>query len=61
MISSSKLIIVDNLNELLVYPHITFIWSCTKLVKSDNVTQKKLFDLCFKIHSGHFAADQNLR
>ena len=43
-------IIVDKLNELLVYPHITFMRSCTKLVKCDYLTQKKLFDLYFKIH-----------
>ena len=51
MLSSSHL--VDKLNELLVYPHTTFTWSCTKLVKCDNLTKKKLFDLCFKIHTGH--------
>ena len=45
-------IIVDKLNELLVYPHIIFMCSCTKLVKYDYLTQKKVFDLCFKIHSG---------
>ena len=44
-------IIVDKLNELPVYPHITFMWSCTKLFKCDYITQKKLFDVCFKIHS----------
>ena len=38
---SSVLIIVDKLNELLVYPHITFMRSCTKLVKCDYLTQKK--------------------
>ena len=46
-------IIVDKDNELLVYPHITLKWRCTKLVKCDYLTQIKLFDLCFKIHSGH--------
>ena len=46
-------IIVDKLNELLVYPHITFMRSCTKLVKSDYFTRIKRFDLCFKIHTGH--------
>ena len=45
-------IIVDKLNELLFYPHIIFMWSCTKLVKCDYLTQNKLFDLSFKIHSG---------
>ena len=52
-------IIVDKLNELLVYPHITFMRSCTKLVKCDYLTQKKLFDLYFKIHSGHHWSTSN--
>ena len=30
---------------MLVYPHITFMWSCTKRVKCEYLTQKKLFDL----------------
>ena len=53
-------IIVDKDNELLVYPHITLKWRCTKLVKFDYLTQIKLFDLCFKIHSGHHWSRSNL-
>ena len=51
--SKFMLIIVDKVNELLVYPHITFKWSFTKLVTRDYLTQIKLFDLYFKIQSGH--------
>ena len=51
-------IVVDKLNKLLVYLHITFMWSCTKLAKCDCLTQIKVFDFCIKIHSG---ADQNIR
>ena len=38
-------IVVEKVNKLLVYPHTTFIWSCTKLVKCDYLTQINLFDL----------------
>ena len=51
-------IFVHKLNEWLVYPHISYMRGCTKLVKCEYLTQIKLFDLCFKIHSGHFSSSK---
>ena len=53
-------IVVDKLNKLLVSPHITFMWSCTKLVKCDYLTQK-VFDLVSKYTLDTIGADQNIR
>ena len=54
-------IVVDKLNKLLVYSHITFMWSCTKLVQCDYLTQIKLFDLVSKYTLDTIGADQNIR
>ena len=56
-------IVVDKLSKLLVCPHVTFIWNCTKLVKCDYLTIVKLFDINFvsKYTLDTIGADQNIR